>query len=115
MTDCDPLFLGVVVRNRRHARGNNVRGVPPAAVAGNVWEWTGSLWGGDWNKPEYSYPYNSLDRRENLKAGDRLLRALQGGSWFNYRYNVRCSARNRNLPNERDDGSGFRVVVSPIF
>jgi formylglycine-generating enzyme required for sulfatase activity len=93
-------------------------GVSPNAcwdMAGNVWEWTGSLWGGDWDKPEYSYPYNSLDRRENLEAGDRVLRALRGGSWFNYRYNARCSARNRNLPNERDDGSGFRVVVSPIF
>ncbi|MEN8691715.1 MAG: SUMF1/EgtB/PvdO family nonheme iron enzyme, partial [Desulfobacterales bacterium] len=50
-------------------------------MAGNVWEWTSSLWGEDWDKPEYRYPYDFIEGRENLKAGDDALRVLRGGSW----------------------------------
>ena len=50
-------------------------------MAGSVWEWTSSLWGEDWDKPEYRYPYDSTDGRENLEAGDDVLRVLRGGSW----------------------------------
>ena len=28
-------------------------------VAGNVWEWTSSLWGKDVSKPEFGYPYDA--------------------------------------------------------
>ncbi len=40
-------------------------------VAGNVWEWTGSLWGKDVSKPEFGYPYDPKDGREDLSAGQR--------------------------------------------
>ena len=39
-------------------------------MAGNVWEWTSSLWGKDVMNPEYKYPYDPADGRENLEAGD---------------------------------------------
>src|SRR5690606_14031855 len=43
-------------------------------LAGNVWEWTRSLWGKDVNKASFVYPYNAQDGRENLADGDMMLR-----------------------------------------
>jgi hypothetical protein len=37
-------------------------------------------------------------------------RALRGGSWNNNQQNLRCSARNNNHPNNRNNNVGFRVV-----
>jgi hypothetical protein len=48
-------------------------------------------------------------------AGRGDLRVLRGGSWNNNQNNARCSYRNRNKPNNRNDNNGFRVVVSHIF
>jgi formylglycine-generating enzyme required for sulfatase activity len=44
---------------------------------------------------------------------DRLkrTRVLRGGSFNNDDRNVRCAARNRNNPNNRNRNIGFRVVV----
>ncbi len=50
-------------------------------VAGNVWEWTSSLWGKDASKPEFGYPYDAKDGRENLSAPDTVPRVLRGGSF----------------------------------
>jgi formylglycine-generating enzyme required for sulfatase activity len=80
-------------------------------MAGNVWEWTSSLWGKDPYNPEFKYPYDPDDRRENVKAGDDLLRVLRGGS-FDYRqFIARCAYRGRRNPNWDDVNDGFRVVV----
>ena len=35
-------------------------------MAGNVWEWTGSLWGKDVGEPAFGYPYHAKDGREDL-------------------------------------------------
>jgi formylglycine-generating enzyme required for sulfatase activity len=83
-------------------------------MAGNVWEWTSSLWGADWDNPEYRYPYDSNDGRENLEAADDVLRVLRGGSWSGNQSYARCSYRLRDLPLYRNGYNGFRVVVSPI-
>ena len=48
-------------------------------VAGNVWEWTSSLWGTDVSKPEFGYPYDAKDGRENLNAPDKVLRGCAAG------------------------------------
>ena len=40
---------------------------------------------------------------------------LRGGSFNNNRNNDRCAYRNRNNPNNRNNNSGFRVVVSHDF
>jgi formylglycine-generating enzyme required for sulfatase activity len=85
-------------------------------MAGNVWEWTRSLWGKDWEQPEFKYPYNPDDGRENTDAEIGVLRVLRGGSWVFIRDYARCSYRYWYSPSLGwDDYSGFRVAVSPII
>ena len=83
-------------------------------MAGNVWEWTSSLWGENWEKPEFRYPYDPGDGRENLEAGDDALRVLRGGAFYNLVNCVRCAFRSWRDPNFRIAIYGFRIVVSPI-
>ena len=72
-------------------------------MAGNVWEWTQSLW--------KDYPYQVKDGREDLKSdGPRVVR---GGS-FLINWGARCACRFRGIPLNRNHGQGFRVVVAPI-
>ncbi|MBI9085626.1 MAG: SUMF1/EgtB/PvdO family nonheme iron enzyme [Desulfobacterales bacterium] len=82
-------------------------------MAGNVWEWTRSLWGKDLFNPTFGYPYDPNDSmREDESADDKMRRVLRGGA-FNYAVNgVRCAARDRFSPGGRSGGGGFRVVVS---
>jgi serine/threonine-protein kinase len=76
-----------------------------ADMAGNVWEWTRSLWG-------ENYPYDPADGRENLEAsGSRVVR---GGAFGYTEYHVRCAYRNGDAPYLRSGPYGFRVVVSPF-
>lgn len=74
-----------------------------ADMAGNVWEWTQSLY-----KP---YPYNPKDGREDLKS--RKPRVLRGGSFYYNSGGARCASRNWNIPGYRYVDLGFRVVVAP--
>jgi formylglycine-generating enzyme required for sulfatase activity len=86
-------------------------------MAGNVWEWMRSLWGSDWEKPEFPYPYDARDqRREDPEAAAKVLRVLRGGSWNLLRDFARCAFRLRDFPDSRVDDLGFRVVlrVSPV-
>jgi formylglycine-generating enzyme required for sulfatase activity len=83
-------------------------------MAGNVWEWTSSLWGKDWDKPKYRYPYDAADGRENLDASDDVLRVLRGGSWYYDLNYARCAYRSRYYPLYGSSYRGFRIVVSPI-
>ena len=86
-------------------------------MAGNVWEWTRSLWGKDWDKPGFGYPYDPSDvQRENLDAPDEVRRVVRGGSWGNPRDSARCAVRHRFFPVGWLDYSGFRVLLrrSPV-
>jgi formylglycine-generating enzyme required for sulfatase activity len=83
-------------------------------MAGNVWEWTSTLWGKDREKPDFKYPYQAADGRENLAAGTDALRVLRGGSWDYDRVVVRCAARDWVVPVIRDDVYGFRLLLAPI-
>ncbi len=69
--------------------------------AGNVWEWTSTLWG-------YNYPYNPSDGRENLQStGSRVLR---GGSWSSTPGDARAAFRNYVGPVLLYYGGGFRLA-----
>ena len=82
-------------------------------MAGNVSEWTRSLWGEDEEKPDFKYPYDPGDGRENLEA-DRDTYRVYRGSTFNaeFRY-MRCASREGMNPDFSNEGFGFRVVAAP--
>jgi formylglycine-generating enzyme required for sulfatase activity len=82
-------------------------------MAGNVWEWTRSLWGKDWASPDYQYPYDPNDGREDLKAGEDVKRVVRGGSFTSREWMVRCAVRHREAPNISADSIGFRVMLLP--
>jgi len=86
-------------------------------LAGNVWEWTRSLWGTDW-KPDFGYPYDANDRlREDPGAPNKVWRVVRGGSWGARRDGARCGLRGWYPPDLRFDYVGFRVVLrsSPVL
>ncbi|MEK7785452.1 MAG: formylglycine-generating enzyme family protein, partial [Chloroflexota bacterium] len=85
-----------------------------ADMSGNVWEWTSSLWGKNIDKPDYKYPYNPKDGRENLKAPDDVRRVVRGGSWYDNRWIARAACRLRFVPADFDNNIGFRVARSPV-
>lgn len=82
-------------------------------MAGNVWEWTRSLWGKEGGKPDFGYPYDPSDGREPLHAGNEVRRVLRGGAFGSNENVVRCAARIWNHPDDRNLVLGFRVCASP--
>jgi formylglycine-generating enzyme required for sulfatase activity len=79
------------------------RGVGPLGLwdgAGNVWEWTTTLY-----EP---YPYRAEDGREDLDVPGR--RVLRGGSWSLSRRLARCASRAHYHPGLFFSNVGFRVV-----
>jgi formylglycine-generating enzyme required for sulfatase activity len=71
-------------------------------MAGNVWEWTASLY-----KP---YPYDAEDGREHPEPADK--RVKRGGAYLNERFAARCANRYDYSPDDRRDYFGFRACVS---
>jgi formylglycine-generating enzyme required for sulfatase activity len=84
-----------------------------ADMAGNVWEWTVSLWGMDLFHPQYRYPYQSHDGREKLDAPSSVYRVVRGGAFNSRSSSVRAAARYWFDPRVRHESVGFRVVVAP--
>jgi len=74
-----------------------------ADMAGNVWEWTRSIY-----KP---YPYNPRDGRE-IPEGDEA-RVIRGLTFNNAERFTRCAFRYNLVPHLHLDHLGFRVVVAP--
>jgi formylglycine-generating enzyme required for sulfatase activity len=81
-------------------------------MAGNVWEWTRSGWGKDFWNPEFAYPYDPQDGREDKSR--EILRVLRGGSCFNYDRDVRSAFRSRGNPDGQFSNIGFRVGLFPF-
>jgi len=79
-------------------------------MSGNVWEWTRSLWGKDLGNPDYKYPYDPVDGREDLAAGTDDHRVLRGGAFSGYDRNVRCAVRLGDSPYYRFRIIGFRLA-----
>jgi len=72
-------------------------------MAGNVWEWTSSLY--------KAYPYELTEEREAVDAQGR--RVLRGGSYGYKATYARCAFRLRLSPDGRERDIGFRVALSP--
>jgi len=83
-------------------------------MSGNVWEWTRSLWGKPWKEPEYRYPYQTGDGRENLEASSEVPRVLRGGAFDCGPGLTRCAFRHWLEPWYRDWFFGFRLVLLPF-
>ena len=74
-----------------------------ADMSGNVWEWVSSA--------KKEYPYLIDDGRENgSKSGVYVLR---GGSYKNDFKAARCSTRAMMLPTDKNNYTGFRLVLAP--
>jgi len=82
-------------------------------MAGNVWEWTASLWGEKPEAPNYKYPYNPRDGREKEKASDEIFRIVRGGSFYDVAVDVRTACRLGYAPNFWNVHFGLRVVLAP--
>nr|WP_291995734.1 SUMF1/EgtB/PvdO family nonheme iron enzyme [Candidatus Accumulibacter sp. ACC003] len=81
-------------------------------MIGNVFESTRSVWGTDWEKPDFGYPYPFDDRkREALDAANDIKRVVRGGSWNFNRSSARCAFRGCLVPGSRSYFIGFRVVL----
>jgi formylglycine-generating enzyme required for sulfatase activity len=78
--------------------------------AGNVWEWTRTIWGGTIATPEFPYPYNPGDGREDDFGWNS--RVIRGGSWNLDQRAARCAEHLTNLPDYDDYSLGFRMVLS---
>jgi formylglycine-generating enzyme required for sulfatase activity len=93
------------------------QGVSPYGLLdtiGNTWEWTRSLWGMSLLKPEFAYPYDPDDGREDTGADDAVRRVLRGVSFYNDPREARCASRYRYSPRNLFESIGFRVVISPF-
>lgn len=71
-------------------------------MAGNVLEWTRSLY--------MPYPYHVELLEDTGLSGERTLR---GGTWNLFMNDLRCAARYHNSPKYRIDWIGFRVTSLP--
>ena len=80
-------------------------------MAGNVYEWTTSIWGEEFLEPEFKYPYDSADGREDDTSGS--IRVLRGGSWYGSARFCRSASRGRGAPGYRLRSFGFRLVFLP--
>lgn len=89
------------------AVGQLPQGASPYGVqemAGNVWEWTHSLY-----RP---YPYRPHDGREEATTNGQ--RVVRGGSYNHDLRHIRCAARDGMAAGVRDVYIGFRVATSTL-
>jgi formylglycine-generating enzyme required for sulfatase activity len=71
-------------------------------MAGNVWEWTSSLY--------RDYPYRADDGRESPDSAES--RVLRGSSWLNLYDSTRCAYRRSYTPAYGSRIHGFRCCLS---
>lgn len=80
-------------------------------MAGEVWEWTSTLWGDDMTTPSFRYPY-AVDGREDPEAGPKIRRVLRGGCFSSGKLKACATYRGSLEPDGFWRGNGFRVAVS---
>jgi class 3 adenylate cyclase/formylglycine-generating enzyme required for sulfatase activity len=117
----DPLRCNTV---ETHVRQPTPVGVFPdgdtpeglADMTGNTFELTRSLWGRDPFEPDFRYPYDARDGREDPDAPDTVSRVGRGGSWYVAQIHARAAYRGRDRYDLRPDDwmtyRGCRVAMS---
>lgn len=83
------------------SRPSGVSWVGALDMAGNVWQWTTSLYS--------PYPYNKDDGSEN-NSDTTTIRVMRGGSWAYTDYYLRSAYRVADHPSASDNQIGFRCV-----
>lgn len=113
--DADRANCGETGLGQTSAVGAFPSGASPCGceeMAGNVWEWTRSLWGKDFMKPEFAYPYDLGEaQREDLDVPGRVLRVVRGGDFLNLADVAHCAYRFRCHTGLRIGLMGFRMVL----
>jgi formylglycine-generating enzyme required for sulfatase activity len=61
--------------------------------------------------PDFGYPYDPTDGREDLAAPDFVARVLRGGAYFNHQGLLRCASRYGWYLEDRYGNGGFRVCA----
>lgn len=103
--DPDRAWFGDNSGGRAHPVGSRPQGASPFGaldMAGNLWEWTSSLY--------WPYPYRADDGREDPSASG--WRVLRGGTWVYTAWQCRTSQRYRYTPETCFDIAGFRCAAS---
>ena len=80
-------------------------------MAGNVREWTSTLWGDNLRQARYTYPYRP-DGREGAAERPNDLRICRGGAYDDPPALYQCSARTIVHSDARLPTVGFRVVLA---
>lgn len=80
-------------------------------TAGQIWEWTTTLWGTDMATPSWRYPYAD-DGREDLGAAPDIRRVLRGGCFSSGPEKACCTYRGSLEPDGFWRGNGFRIVIA---
>ncbi len=83
-------------------------------MAGNVREWTSTLWGSDYQTPEYPYPYQAEDGREDTAAGTAVYRIVRGSAYVDDQARHRCAARAWYAPDNKNKHRGFRITIARL-
>lgn len=100
---------------RATAVGSFPYGASPYGVldmTGNVWEWTRSAWRRAFQTPDYSYPYDPEDGREDLSGSREVNRVLRGGSYYENHALARPAFRMGVAPSLQKALIGFRVAIT---
>lgn len=72
-------------------------------MSGNVWEWCRDIHA--WNA------YTMTDRTVPLFMGKGFRRVDRGGSWINFKNDLRVTRRDRYNPEDKSSNLGFRLVM----
>jgi iron(II)-dependent oxidoreductase len=83
-------------------------------MAGQVWEWTSTLWGTNMATPDFKYPYAPRDGRENSAAPADVRRVLRGACFLSPQEKANCVYRGSLEPDGFWRGNGFRVAVGRV-
>lgn len=85
-------------------------------LSGNTWDWTSSAWGvrtqREETDPDYPYPYDPEDGREDPELPPEMARVARGGAWNGSPAGALSVNRNGQGARYRVDDVGLRVALS---